>query len=105
MTLELDAVLEALAEPTRRDIFERIAVRPRRVGDLACELPITRPAVSHHIRVLRDAGLVEDADGAVQARAETLPMVRLYFDRLWLEVSLGDTWLKQRRTEMLDFGL
>ncbi len=105
MTIEIDAILEALAEPTRREIFERIVARPRRIGELAVELPITRSAVSHHVRVLRDAGLVEDWDGAVQAIVDSLPTVRMYFDRLWLEAALGDTWLAQRRTETRDFGL
>ncbi|MDQ2859873.1 MAG: metalloregulator ArsR/SmtB family transcription factor [Pseudomonadota bacterium] len=104
-TVELDAVLEALADPTRRDIFERLVIRPRRVGELAGDLPVTRPAVSHHIRVLREAGLVRDRDGSIQAVAEALPIVRLYFDRLWLEASLGDAWLARRRLETRDFGL
>ena len=46
----------ALGDPTRREIFARIAVRPRAVGDLARELPVSRPAVSQHLRVLRDHG-------------------------------------------------
>jgi DNA-binding transcriptional ArsR family regulator len=50
----------ALADPTRRAIFERLARRPQAVGQLAAELPVTRPAVSQHLRVLKDAGLVVD---------------------------------------------
>ena len=96
MTVDLDAVLEALADPTRREIFERIVIRPSRIGELAKDLPVTRPAVSHHVRVLRDAGLVRDTGAGVEVIVETLPMVRLYFDRLWLEASLGDAWLTQR---------
>jgi DNA-binding transcriptional ArsR family regulator len=50
----------ALGDPTRREIFARIAERPRAVGELASELPVTRPAVSQHLKVLKKAGLVVD---------------------------------------------
>jgi DNA-binding transcriptional ArsR family regulator len=50
----------ALGDPTRRAIFERLANRPRAVGELARELPVSRPAVSQHLKVLKDAGLVID---------------------------------------------
>lgn len=50
----------ALGDPSRRKIFERLADRPRAVGELARELPISRPAVSQHLKVLKDAGLVSD---------------------------------------------
>ena len=50
----------ALGDPTRREIFARIAERPRAVGELARELPVSRPAVSQHLRILKDAGLVVD---------------------------------------------
>lgn len=96
MTIDLDAILEALADPTRRQIFERIIVRPSHVGELAKDLPVTRPAVSHHVRILREAGLVRDGGAAIEVVVEVLPMVRLYFERLWLEASLGDAWLAQR---------
>lgn len=59
MTNQLDA-WAALGHPTRRTIFERIADRPRAVGELAAELPVSRPAVSQHLKVLKDAGLVVD---------------------------------------------
>ena len=55
-----DNSLNALADPTRRAIFERLRGRPRAVGELADELPVSRPAVSQHLRVLKDAGLVSD---------------------------------------------
>ena len=50
----------ALGDPTRRAVFERLAERPRAVGELARELPVSRPAVSQHLKVLKDAGLVSD---------------------------------------------
>ena len=55
----------ALGDPTRREIFERVAARPSAVGDLAKGMPVSRPAVSQHLRVLKEAGLVtETPDGA-----------------------------------------
>jgi DNA-binding transcriptional ArsR family regulator len=54
----------ALGDPTRRAIFERVAAQPAAVGDLARAFPVSRPAVSQHLRVLKEAGLVrETADG------------------------------------------
>jgi len=50
----------ALGDPTRRAIFERIADRPQAVGELARELPVSRPAVSQHLKVLKEARLVTD---------------------------------------------
>jgi DNA-binding transcriptional ArsR family regulator len=50
----------ALGDPTRRAIFERLAERPQAVGELARGLPVSRPAVSQHLKVLKDAGLVVD---------------------------------------------
>lgn len=50
----------ALGDPTRRTIFERVAARPSAVGDLARGLPVSRPAVSQHLRVLKEAGLVSE---------------------------------------------
>jgi len=58
------ASLSALGDPTRREIFERVAQKPRAVGDLARGLPVSRPAVSQHLKVLKEAGLVREvADG------------------------------------------
>lgn len=62
-TLAIEA-FSALGDPTRRAIFERLAVHPAAVGELAAGLPVTRPAVSQHLRVLKEAGLVsETPDG------------------------------------------
>jgi DNA-binding transcriptional ArsR family regulator len=61
--LALDA-FGALGDPTRRAIFERLAEQPAAVGELAATLPVSRPAVSQHLRVLKEAGLVtETPDG------------------------------------------
>ena len=55
-----DTGLAALADPTRFAIFERLADRPHAVGELAGRMPVSRPAVSQHLKVLKDAGLVAD---------------------------------------------
>ena len=52
--------IAALADPTRREVFERLRPGPRPVGELARELPVSRPAVSQHLRVLKEAGLVTE---------------------------------------------
>jgi DNA-binding transcriptional ArsR family regulator len=54
------ASLAALGDPTRREVFERVAERPRAVGELARGLPVSRPAVSQHLKVLKEAGLVRE---------------------------------------------
>ncbi len=58
MNNHVAAVLAALADPTRRHLFEALAEQPRAVGALAAGLPVTRGAVSQHLKTLRDAGLV-----------------------------------------------
>ena len=77
----------ALADPTRREIFERLARRPRPGGELAEELPVSRPAVTQHLKVLRDAGLVVDArDGSrrfYQVNPDGVVGMREYLDRFW----------------------
>lgn len=50
----------ALADPTRRSVFERLAEKPHTVGAIAAQLPVSRPAVSQHLKALKDAGLVTD---------------------------------------------
>lgn len=79
----------ALADPTRRAIFERLAGGPRSVGQLADGLPVTRPAVSQHLRVLKDAGLVFDRpDGTrrlYQLDPDGVGALRAYVDRFWTQ--------------------
>ena len=78
---------DALGDPTRRAIFERLASRPRSVGDLAGELPVSRPAVSQHLRALKPAGLVADeAHGTRRVYRVEPPGVRALrdeLDRFW----------------------
>ena len=70
-------------------------------------MPVTRPAVSHHVRVLKEAGLVREEDGLLVASIDPLPSLRTYFDRLWFEASVGEGWLREsfavsRRLHALD---
>lgn len=77
----------ALADPTRRTIFERLIEHPSPVGELASELPVSRPAVSQHLRVLKDAGLVVDKRAGKQRIYQVDPnglaALRAELDRFW----------------------
>src|SRR3954470_11902557 len=77
----------ALADPTRREVFERLADGPRSVGELARHLPVSRPAVSQHLKVLKAAGLVTDRpEGArrvYQIDPQGLGQVRAWLDQFW----------------------
>jgi DNA-binding transcriptional ArsR family regulator len=79
--------LAALGDPTRRAIFERLAERPAAVGELAQELPVSRPAVSQHLKVLKVVGLVSDrALGPrriYHLEPEGLRALRAYLDTCW----------------------
>ena len=82
--------LDALGDPTRRSIFERLRGGARSVTELADELPVSRPAVSQHLRVLKEAGLVRDRrDGTrrlYRIDPDALGEVRDYFDNFWSDV-------------------
>jgi DNA-binding transcriptional ArsR family regulator len=86
MTYQLTG-LAALGDPTRRTIFERVAERPRAVIELAREMPISRPAVSQHLKVLKEAGLVIDrAEGnrrIYAANPDGLAELRAYLEQFW----------------------
>ena len=77
----------ALADPTRRAILEQVATRPRAVGELAEQLPVSRPAVSQHLKVLKQAGLVVDrAEGnrrIYSLNPDGVGAMRAYLDRFW----------------------
>ncbi|HWM02953.1 MAG TPA: metalloregulator ArsR/SmtB family transcription factor [Actinophytocola sp.] len=79
--------LGALGDPTRRAIFELLAEAPRAVGELANELPVSRPAVSQHLKVLKEVGLVVDHAEGTRRRYRVDPRgvaaLREYLDRLW----------------------
>jgi DNA-binding transcriptional ArsR family regulator len=77
----------ALGDPTRRQIFERLAQRPMSVGKLASGLAVTRPAVSQHLKVLKGAGLVVDRQEGTRRvyriDARGVEAMRDYLDRFW----------------------
>jgi DNA-binding transcriptional ArsR family regulator len=77
----------ALGDQTRRALFERLADRPRAVGELASELPVSRPAVSQHLKVLKDAGLVIDRHAGnrriYQLDPDGVGALRAYLDQFW----------------------
>jgi DNA-binding transcriptional ArsR family regulator len=81
------AILDALGEPTRRAILERLVEHPAAVGELAAVLPVSRPAVSQHLRVLKDAGLVlvEPAGTRRIYRVDPsgIEALRDHLDRFW----------------------
>jgi DNA-binding transcriptional ArsR family regulator len=83
----VSALIEALGEPTRRSIVERLVEGPASVTDVARDLPITRSAVSQHLQILKSVGLV--VDRAVGTRRiytvdpEALAAIRAYFDAFW----------------------
>ena len=79
--------LAALADPTRRAVFERLRAGPQAVGEIARDLPVSRPAVSQHLKALKKAGLVRDeARGAARIyriHAPALAELRDWLDSFW----------------------
>lgn len=84
-----DAGLGLLGDPTRRAIFELLAQRPSSVGELAQQLPVSRPAVSQHLRVLKDGGLVVSQSQGTRRVYRLNPngvtALRAWLDRVWAE--------------------
>lgn len=90
MSMQLDSggpALQALGDPTRRAIFERLVAQPQSVRELADALPVSRPAVSQHLKVLKQSGLVTDrAEGArriYRADPAGIAALRAYLDQMW----------------------
>lgn len=79
-----DKALTALADPTRRAVFERLRAGPLSVGEIASALPVSRPAVSQHLKALKDAGLVRD-EARGTARIYRIHAHGLCELRVWLE--------------------
>ncbi len=81
------AALAALADPTRRQLIERLKAGPRAVGDLARGVPVSRPAVSQHLAVLKAAGLVRDVAAGTRRVYEIDPKglgaIRAWLDEMW----------------------
>ncbi len=80
-------MMTALGDPTRQAIFDRLSDGPRPVGELAAALPVSRPAVSQHLKVLKDVGLVIDRHEGTrrvyQVDAAGLAVLRTYLDQFW----------------------
>jgi DNA-binding transcriptional ArsR family regulator len=87
--MDVSAQLAALADPTRRSIFEALSKHPRSVADLATRFPVSRPAVSQHLKVLQDAALVRfDRDGTrniYEIDPAGVATLRAYLDGLWTQ--------------------
>ena len=81
--------IQALGDPTRRTVFELLREGPRSVGELAGGLPVSRPAVSQHLRVLKEAGLVRERRQGTRnfysVNGEGLAELRAYFEGFWDE--------------------
>jgi DNA-binding transcriptional ArsR family regulator len=89
LTIDLDNTLGALADPTRRQMLEMLGRRPQRAGELAMAFPLKGPAVSRHLRILRESGLIEevgyDQDRRVrlyQLRQEPLTALAAWLDQV-----------------------
>jgi len=84
------STLQALADPTRRTVLERLREGPTAVGELASGLPVTRPAVSQHLKVLKDAGLVREQKRGTRriysVEVQGLVELRRYLDTFWGDV-------------------
>ena len=93
----------ALGDPTRRAIFECLADRPRAVGELAGELPVSRPAVSQHLKVLKQAGLVLDRPVGTRRIYQLDPVgleaLRAQLDRFWTQALANYKAVAEQRTE------
>jgi DNA-binding transcriptional ArsR family regulator len=93
----------ALGDPTRRAIFERLADGPRAVGELAGELPVSRPAVSQHLKVLKQAGLVLDRPAGTRRIYQLDPVgleaLRAQLDRFWTQALANYKAVAEQRTE------
>ena len=95
--------LAALGDPTRRAIFEHLADEPRAVGELARELPVSRPAVSQHLKVLKRAGLVVDRAAGTRRIYQVDPAglreLRAYLDQFWSKALVAYKATVEQRTE------
>jgi DNA-binding transcriptional ArsR family regulator len=85
--MTLDHTFAALADPTRRGVIDMLRKQPRRAGDLADELGMSRPAMSRHLKVLRTTGLIEPASDDADARAKVYRLRPEPFSALrdWLD--------------------
>lgn len=87
--MDVSRQFPALADGTRRAVFEALAQQPQSVGELAANLPVSRPAVSQHLKVLQDAGLVQSTRAGTrniyEVNQDGLASLRTYLESLWSE--------------------
>jgi DNA-binding transcriptional ArsR family regulator len=101
--LRADAVWDAMGDRTRRAIIERLAERPRAVGELAHELPVSQPAVSQHLKVLKAAGLVNERAAGTRRIYRLNPIgvaaLRDQLDTFWNRALAGYKDIVEQPTE------
>jgi DNA-binding transcriptional ArsR family regulator len=87
MDITLQAGLDALGDATRMAIFQKLSAGPLAVNELAMRMPVSRPAVSQHLRVLKDAGLVSDSKAGTRRyyklNPEGVARLRAHFEQVW----------------------
>ena len=95
--------MDALGDATRRSIFERLRHGPKAVGELAAGLPVSRPAVSQHLRVLKEAGLVTERRNGTRRLYRLEPSgleeLRTYFEQFWDDALQAFKDAAERREE------
>jgi DNA-binding transcriptional ArsR family regulator len=95
--------MTALADPTRRTVFERLRGGPRSVGEIASGLPVSRPAVSQHLRVLKQAGLVRERRQGTRnfysVDGDALAELREYFEDFWEDALAAFKEAAEKRSE------
>src|SRR5919197_3451750 len=88
-----ESALQALGDPTRRTVLEQLRVGPLAVGEIASRLPVSRPAVSQHLRVLKEAGLVTERQNGTRRLYRVDPNglagLRAYLEGFWEEALAG----------------
>ena len=97
------AQLDALGDPTRRAILQQLRKGPKAVGELARGFPVSRPAISQHLRVLKDAQLVVDRAAGTrrvyQVNPAGLEALRTYFDQFWTDALATFKKAAEQRTK------
>jgi DNA-binding transcriptional ArsR family regulator len=103
------SALAVLADPTRRQVLERLRAGPRPVNAIAAGLPVSRPAVSQHLKILKQAGLVDERSEGVRriysVRREGLAELRAWLDSFWVDaldafkLEAERSWQTKKRTK------
>jgi DNA-binding transcriptional ArsR family regulator len=101
---DLSLLLSALGDPMRQQIVESLRRGPRSVGELADSLPVSRPAVSQHLKVLKSAGIVSESRAGVRhyfsLDATAVEVLRCHFEAMWQDVLLAfATYVKEKERE------